>query len=64
MNYTIKLIFTFFLLGFKILSAQAFEGYTLFSPTGGGPGGGSNNNSTSYLVDINEQIVNSWNHTN
>ena len=46
-------------------SQDVFNGYTLFTPvSGGGPGGGSNNNSTTYLVDINEQTVNSWNHTN
>ena len=60
MNYTIKLIFTFFLLGFKILSAQAFEGYTLFSPTGGGPGGGTGG--TSYLMDNDMNMIHSWTH--
>ena len=48
-RYLIKLIITL-----SFLSAEVFEGYTLFSPTGGGPGGGTGG--TSYLLNNNMDI--------
>ena len=54
-KYLIKLIITL-----SFLNAEAFEGYTLFSPTGGGPGGGTGG--TSYLLNNNMDIIHTWEH--
>tara|TARA_Y100001970_G_C14226567_1_gene856048 strand:+ start:1485 stop:2978 length:1494 start_codon:yes stop_codon:yes gene_type:complete len=46
-----NLIFILFSL---FISANPYEGYILFTPTG---------NETTYLMDIDESIINRWNHT-
>ena len=43
-----------------ICNAEVFDGYTLFSPTGGGPGGGTGG--TSYLLDNDMNVVHTWVH--
>tara|TARA_Y100001970_G_C14185117_1_gene832139 strand:+ start:274 stop:1758 length:1485 start_codon:yes stop_codon:yes gene_type:complete len=46
-----------------LISDEVFGGYVLFTPQGGNAGGG-NNNITSYLLDTDENIYNTWSHTN
>ena len=60
MKHNLKpfLINLFFLTAF--CTAEVFDGYTLFSPTGGGPGGGTGG--TSYLLDNNMNTVHTWQH--
>ena len=41
-----------------LIIAQAFEGYTLYSPTGSG-----NINGVSYLIDNELNIINTWTHS-
>ena len=60
MNYGIKISSTIFILGITLCRAEVFDGYTLFSPTGGGPGGGIGG--TSYLLDNNMNTVHTWVH--
>tara|TARA_B110000438_G_scaffold61230_1_gene61514 strand:+ start:17059 stop:18513 length:1455 start_codon:yes stop_codon:yes gene_type:complete len=43
------------------LSGQPFDGMTLFAPTQGGGGGGGS--FTSYLVNNDMDVINSWSHT-
>ena len=52
-RYLIKLIITL-----SFLSAEVFNGYTLFSPTGGGPGGATGG--TSYLLNNNMDVIHTW----
>ena len=47
------------LLLLSCLFADAFNGYTLFSPVSNGPGG---QNNFSYLIDNDENIINQWVH--
>ena len=42
------------------INAEIFNGYTLFSPTGGGPNGATGG--TSYLLDNNMNSVHTWVH--
>ena len=55
-RYLIKLIITL-----SFLSAEVFNGYTLFSPTGGGPGGATGG--TSYLLNNNMDVIHTWEHS-
>ena len=61
MNYPIKIILTLFFFSLRLLNAQIFEGYTLYSPTGGGPGGGTGG--TSYLMDNDMNMIHTWTHS-
>ena len=53
-----QIIFTMQLVGF--LFGQAFNGYTLFSPTAGMPGGG--NNGTTYMINNSVNVLHTWQH--
>ena len=43
------------------LNAEVFDGYTLFSPTGGGLNGATGG--TSYLYDNDYNIIHTWIHS-
>jgi hypothetical protein len=58
MNLLKQIIFTMQLVGF--LFGQAFNGYTLFSPTAGMPGGG--NNGTTYMINNSVNVLHTWQH--
>ena len=55
-SYLFNLVFII-----TICNAEVFDGYTLFSPTGGGPGGGTFGG-TSYLLDNDMNVVHTWVH--
>lgn len=55
-----KLSVLFICFYFEFCLAQVFNGYTLFSPTQGGPGG---NTFSSYLINNNFEAVNTWSHS-
>ena len=55
-----KLSVLFICFYFELCLAQVFNGYTLFSPTQGGPGG---NTFSSYLINNNFEAVNTWSHS-
>lgn len=53
-----------FVFASTLISQEQFNGYTLFTPTEvGGPGGGQNSNTSTLLIDVNENTVNSWSHS-
>ena len=49
------------LIAFSFLNAEVFNGYTLFSPTGGGPGGAIVG--TSYLMNNDMDVIHAWVHS-
>ena len=59
MKYIKKIIFT--LLNITIGLSQAYDGYTIFSPVGGGPGGPGGGNS--YLINNDLETIHTWSHS-
>ena len=55
-----KTIFLILFLSAQIVLSQPFEGMTLFSPIQAGGGGGGN--FTTFLIDNDLDVINSWNH--
>ena len=55
MNYKINILLVLMLVLKTDLNAEVFDGYTLFSPTGGGPSGATGG--TSYLYDNDYNII-------
>ena len=61
MNYKINILLLLTLVFKADLNAEVFDGYTLFSPTGGGPSGATGG--TSYLYDNDYNIIHTWVHS-
>ena len=61
MNHLFKSFIIFFIVFGVSINAEIFNGYTLFSPTGGGPNGATGG--TSYLLDNNMNSVHTWVHS-
>ena len=62
MNLVRKICLFTLVISINFIYSELFEGYTLFSPTGGGPGG--NIGGTSYLLNNNKETVHTWAYTN
>ena len=58
MNLLKRIIFSIILA--SGLFGQAFNGYTIFSPTAGGPGGSTNG--ISYLINNSLNVIRTWQH--
>ena len=61
MNYKINILLMLMLVLKTDLNAEVFDGYTLFSPTGGGLNGATGG--TSYLYDNDYNIIHTWIHS-
>ena len=55
------ILFSIHFLSAQIVLSQPFEGMTLFSPIQAGGGGGGN--FTTFLIDNDLDVINSWNHS-
>ena len=62
MNLVRKIYLFVLVISMNFIYSELFEGYTLFSPTGGGPGGAVGG--TSYLLNNNKETVHTWEYSN
>ena len=62
MNLVRKIYLFTLVISMNFIYSELFEGYTLFSPTGGGPGGTVGG--TSYLLNNNKETVHTWEYSN
>ena len=62
MNLVRKIYLFALVISMNFIYSELFEGYTLFSPTGGGPGGTVGG--TSYLLNNNKETVHTWEYSN